>query len=234
MPDTIVHTYYYRYRTHKENLKLVDAQDEQRLLRCQKEYLDLEVRKFLRKKLLCYHQMEQDLLRQELNKRQQQLEQAHSMLLRHHEKTQELEYRQQKAVHALREEQVKNQHDTELANQYEYMKRSERELRKKHAMEVKQQPKSLKQKEMMVRKQFRDTCKTQTKQYKALKSQILATTPKDEQKTVIKKLKEEQRRKLALLGDQYEQSIAEMLQKQCLRLDESQEVCNSSYLWFEA
>lgn len=28
------------------------------------------------------------------------------MLLRHHDKTQELEYRQQKAVHALREEQV--------------------------------------------------------------------------------------------------------------------------------
>lgn len=110
-----------------------------------------------------------------------------------------------------------------MANQAEYMKRSERELRKKHALEVKQQPKSLKQKEMMVRKQFRETCKVQTKQYKALKAQILASTPKDEQKAVIKKLKEEQRRKLALLGDQYEQSIAEMLQKQCLRLDESQE-----------
>lgn len=77
---------------------------------------------------------------------------------------------------------------------------------------------------MMVRKQFRETCKVQTKQYKALKAQILAYTPKDEQKAVIKKLKEEQRRKLALLGDQYEQSIAEMLQKQCIRLDESQEV----------
>lgn len=66
------------------------------------------------------------------------------MLLRHHEKTQELEYRQQKAVHALRDEQVKSQHDTELANQQEYMKRCERELRKKHALEIKQQPKSLK------------------------------------------------------------------------------------------
>lgn len=43
---------------------------------------------------------------QELCKKQQQLEQAHSMLLRHHEKTQELEYRQQKAVHNLRDDQV--------------------------------------------------------------------------------------------------------------------------------
>lgn len=70
------------------------------------------------------------------------------------------------------------------------------------------------QKEMQIRKQFRETCKIQTRQYKALKAQILQTTAKDEQKAVIKKLKEEQRRKLALLGDQYEQSIAEMLQKQ--------------------
>lgn len=73
------------------------------------------------------------------------------------------------------------------------------------------------QKEMQIRKQFRETCKIQTRQYKALKAQILQTTAKDEQKAVIKKLKEEQRRKLALLGDQYEQSIAEMLQKQSVR-----------------
>lgn len=73
------------------------------------------------------------------------------------------------------------------------------------------------QKEMQIRKQFRETCKIQTRQYKALKAQILQTTAKDEQKVVIKKLKEEQRRKLALLGDQYEQSIAEMLQKQSVR-----------------
>ncbi|XP_019871836.2 serine/threonine-protein kinase Tao [Aethina tumida] len=208
----------------KENLKQIDMQEEQRLLRNQKEHLELETRKFRRKKLLAYHQLEQELLRQELNKRQNQLETAHNILLRHHEKTQELEYRQQKTVHALREEQVRNQHDTEQANQTEYMKRAERELRKKHALELKQQPKSLKQKEMLVRKQFRETCKVQTKQYKALKAQILSTTPRDQQKVIIKKLKEEQRRKLALLGDQYEQSIAEMLQKQCIKLDESQEL----------
>lgn len=211
-------------QSQKDNLKQVDAQEEQRLLMGQRAELDLELRKFRRKRLFAYHQLEQNLLRQELHKRQQQLEQAHAMLLRHHEKTQELEYRQQKAVHALREEQLKNQHDTELANQAEYMKRTEREMRKKHALELKQQPKSLKQKEMMVRKQFRETCKVQTKQYKALKAQILMNTPKEQQKTVIKKLKEEQRRKLALLGDQYEQSIAEMLQKQCIKLDESQEL----------
>ena len=43
---------------------------------------------------------------QELSKKQLQLEQAHGMLLKHHEKTQDLEYKQQKNVHSLREDQV--------------------------------------------------------------------------------------------------------------------------------
>ena len=122
--------------------------------------------------------------------------------------------KQQKSVHHLREDQLRRQHDTELNNQNEYMKRAQRELKKKHGLELKQQPKSLKQKEMLIRKQFRDTCKIQTRQYKALKAQILQSTPKDEQKVIIRKLKEEQRRKMALLGEQYEQTIADMLQKQ--------------------
>ena len=73
----------------------------------------------------------------------------------------------------------------------------------------------------MIRKQFRDTCKIQTRQYKALKAQVLQSTSKEEQKTIIRKLKEEQRRKMALLGEQYEQTIADMLQKQS--------VCTNSY-----
>ena len=51
-------------------------------------YLSLQVRKFRRRRLVQYHDLEQDLLREELNKRQNQLESAHSMLLRHHEMTQ--------------------------------------------------------------------------------------------------------------------------------------------------
>ncbi len=73
-----------------------------------------------------------------------------------------LEYRQQRAVHQLRDEQIRKQHQTELANQQEYNLKRENELREKHALEVKQQPKSLKQKELQIRKQFRETCKTQT------------------------------------------------------------------------
>ncbi|XP_076367355.1 serine/threonine-protein kinase Tao-like isoform X1 [Tachypleus tridentatus] len=211
-------------RSHKEDVLHRQAVAVHRLQREQTDYHKLEIRKFRRRKLLQYHQLEQDLLREELNKRQSQLEQAHTLLLHHHDGTQELAYRQQRSVHQLKDEQVRKQHQTELANQQEYNSRRERELRKKHAMEVKQQPKSLKHKELQIRKQFRETCKIQTRQYKAWKNQILATTPKEEQKAVIKKLKDEQRRKLAILGEQYEQSIAEMLQKQSIRLDESQEM----------
>lgn len=104
---------------------MAEAAEEQRLLRVQKNYVELEMRKFKRKKICSLHDLENQLLRdvssqglrsakgfqilisQELSKKQQQLEQAHSMLLRHHEKTQDLEYRQQKSVHALREDQVR-------------------------------------------------------------------------------------------------------------------------------
>merc|ERR1719204_432786 len=172
---------------HKENFKEMDAAESQRLVRGQKDRLDYEVRKFRRRRLVKYHDLEQDLLREELNKRQNQLESAHSMLLRHHEMTQELETKQQRSVHGIREGQLTTQHRTELGNQEEYMKRSQRELKKKHALELKQQPKSLKQ------------------------------------KNVLKKLKEDQRRKMAMLGEQYEQTIAEMLQKQSIHLDEAQE-----------
>lgn len=48
----------------KENLKQMEAQEEQRLIRCQKDYLEVEVRKFKRKKLLSYHIFEQELLRE--------------------------------------------------------------------------------------------------------------------------------------------------------------------------
>lgn len=190
--------------------------------------LEIQVRKFRRRKLLQFHLLERDLLTDELNKRHQQLMNAHSMLIKHHEVSVDLEFKQQRSVHHLRDDQIRKQHQTEQNNQLEYNARRENELRKKHALEVKQQPKSLKQKEMQIRRQFRETCKIQTKQYKAWKAQVLAIQPKNDQRVnrqrVINKLKEEQVRKLNLLGEQYEQSVAEMLQKQSIKLDETQEM----------
>lgn len=81
---------------------------------------------------------------QELNKKQTLKDLECAMLLRHHESTQELEFRQLSLVQRTRADLIRTQHQTELTNQMEYNKRREQELRQKHAMEVRQQPKSLK------------------------------------------------------------------------------------------
>ncbi|XP_060941921.1 serine/threonine-protein kinase TAO1-like isoform X1 [Limanda limanda] len=207
----------------KENIQHFQAEEEANLLRRQRQYLELECRRFKRRVLIARHNVEQDLAREELNKRQTQKDLEHAMLLRHHESMQELEFRHLGTIQKARADLIRTQHQTELTNQLEYNKRRERELRRKHVMEVRQQPKSLKSKELQIKKQFQDTCKTQTRQYKALRNHLLESTPKSEHKAVLKRLKEEQTRKLAILAEQYDHSINEMLSTQALRLDEAQE-----------
>uniref|UniRef100_A0A8C9Y6F6 non-specific serine/threonine protein kinase n=1 Tax=Sander lucioperca TaxID=283035 RepID=A0A8C9Y6F6_SANLU len=207
----------------KENIQHFQAEEEANLLRRQRQYLELECRRFKRRILIARHNVEQDLAREELNKRQTQKDLEHAMLLRHHESMQELEFRHLGTIQRARAELIRTQHQTELTNQLEYNKRRERELRRKHVMEVRQQPKSLKSKELQIKKQFQETCKTQTRQYKALRNHLLETTPKADHKAVLKRLKEEQTRKLAILAEQYDHSINEMLSTQALRLDEAQE-----------
>ncbi|KAJ0000914.1 hypothetical protein NQD34_005934 [Periophthalmus magnuspinnatus] len=210
----------------KECLQQVQAEEETSLLRRQRQYYELQSRQYKRKMLLARHNLEQDLLREELNKKQTQKDLERAMLLRHHESTQELEFRQLALVQRTRAELIRTQHQTELTNQMEYNKRREQELRQKHSVEVRQQPKSLKSKELQIKRQFQETCKIQTRQYKALRNHLLESTPKADHKAVLKRLKEEQTRKLAILAEQYDHSVNDMLSTQAvskLRLDETQE-----------
>lgn len=71
-------------------------------------------------------------------------------------------------------------------------------------------------KELQIKKQFQDTCKIQTRQYKALRNHLLESTPKPEHKTMLKRLKEEQTRKLAILAEQYDHTINNMLSTQAV------------------
>ncbi|XP_060641408.1 serine/threonine-protein kinase TAO3 isoform X2 [Anolis sagrei] len=212
-----------RISKHKENLQHTQAEEEAHLLSQQRLYYDKNCRFFKRKTMLRKHELEQQNIREELNKKRTQKEMEHAMLIRHDESTRELEYRQLHTLQKLRMDLIRLQHQTELENQLEYNKRRERELHRKHVMELRQQPKNLKAMEMQIKKQFQDTCKVQTKQYKALKNHQLEVTPKSEHKTILKSLKDEQTRKLAILAEQYEQSINEMMASQALRLDEAQE-----------
>lgn len=181
-----------------------------------------ELRKFRREQLLQRQNLEKVLLTEEMNMLESQNELSHSMLIRHHECTQDLEFRHLNSVHRLRRDQQQNQHQTEYTSQVDYNKRLEMELRKKHLFELKMQPKTLKAREMHIKKQYRNALKTQTLQYKALQKQTLERAPKEQHKELTKLLREEKMRKMADLSVQYDQSISEMLQRQTLKLDENQ------------
>ncbi|XP_051806959.1 serine/threonine-protein kinase TAO3 isoform X1 [Acanthochromis polyacanthus] len=212
-----------RLSKHKENMQHSQAEEEAHLLAQQRVFYDRNCRAFKRKVMIKRHDLEQEQIREELNKKKTQKEMEHAMLIRHDESTQELEQRQLKTLQKLRMDLIRLQHQTELENQIEYNNRRERELHRKHVLELRQQPKNLKALELQIKKQFQDTCKVQTKQYKALRHHQMEVTPKAEHKTVLKALKDEQTRKLAILAEQYEQSINEMMASQALRLDEAQE-----------
>ena len=70
----------------------------------------------------------------------------------------------------------------------------------------------MKEKEAMIKKQFQENVKVQEKQYKAFKNHVLEKTQKREQKTVIKRMKTERKRKMALLWEQYEKTITDLHQ----------------------
>ncbi|XP_057355483.1 LOW QUALITY PROTEIN: serine/threonine-protein kinase TAO1-like [Manis pentadactyla] len=206
-----------------ENIQHLQAAEKTDLLQHQRQCLGLQCRRFQRKIFLGRCNLEQDLVMEELNKRQTQMDLEHATLLRHHESMQELEFRQLNTRQKMRSELIRLQHQAELTNQLEHNKRREQGLRRKHAMEVQQQSKSLKSKKLQIKKQFQDTCKIQTRQYKALRKLLRESTPKSERKAVLKRLKEEQTRKLAILAEQCDHSIREMLSTQALHLDEAQE-----------
>uniref|UniRef100_A0A8C6TUS8 Serine/threonine-protein kinase TAO3 n=1 Tax=Neogobius melanostomus TaxID=47308 RepID=A0A8C6TUS8_9GOBI len=212
-----------RLSKHKENIQHSQAEEEAHLLGQQRVFYERNCRGFKRKVMIKRHESEQEQIREELNKKKTQKEMEHAMLIRHDESTQELEQRQLRSLQKLRMDLIRLQHQTELENQIEYNNRRERELHRKHVLELRQQPKNLKALELQIKKQFQDTCKVQTKQYKALRHHQMEVTPKAEHKTVLKALKDEQTRKLAILAEQYEQSINEMMASQALRLDEAQE-----------
>ncbi|KAK2505822.1 hypothetical protein MC885_010214 [Smutsia gigantea] len=128
----------------KQNIQHFQAEEETNLLQCQRQYLELECHHFKRRMLLGCHNLEQDLVIEELHKRQTQKDLEHAMLLRQHESMRELEFCHLNRIQKMRCELIRLQHQTELTNQLEYNKRRERELRRKHVMEVRRQRKSLK------------------------------------------------------------------------------------------
>lgn len=69
-------------------------------------------------------------------------------------------------------------------------------------------------KETQIKKQFRHALKIQSRQFKVYQAQLLQGTPKEEQKEMNLRLKEEQNRKIASLGIQYDNNIKKMISDQ--------------------
>ena len=69
-------------------------------------------------------------------------------------------------------------------------------------------------KEQEIKRQFQDAAKIQQKQFKVYRTHQLAKTSKAEQKDLMKRMKEEQLRRMAMLSQQYDASIAEMIERQ--------------------
>lgn len=214
-------------RNHKETLVQQQSREEQALVKKQKEKVERELRKLKGRLLLDRHAKQQDQIREEIRKRRDAKEMEQYMALRHHDQIRAMELSHMEQIQALRTEQMEKQFSTELTNQEEYNRKSNNELAKKHALETKQHPKNLKAKEQSIKKQLRETLKVQEKQYKLLASQILSNASRDQsreqQKSILKRLKEEQHRKMAILAEEYRHRAQEMLQTQSLKLTESQE-----------
>lgn len=162
------------------------------------------------------------LLQEELNVMQSHKDQVQEMRRRHLCSTIELQYHQLQSLHDVRMDHLSKQHASEWDNQLAYSKKADRELRKKHVLELKEHPKSLKMSESQIKRQYHNTVRIQQKQYKALQKQMIATVPKERHREVLRQTKEEQMRKIAMLALQYERTIADMAQKQTVKIDETQ------------
>lgn len=185
--------------------------------------LEEEIVRFRRQQLNNLHALEERLDDEDVNVQERQMETRHGLLSKQHEMTRDLEIQHLNELHAMKKRHLETQHEAESASQNEYTTRQQEELRKKHAMQSRQQPRELKIQEAQIRKQYRQVVKTQTRQFKLYLTQMVQVIPKEEQKEMTYRMKQEQMQKVALLASQYESQIKKMVQDKTVKLESWQE-----------
>ncbi|CAG9534831.1 unnamed protein product [Cercopithifilaria johnstoni] len=203
------------------NARRTDA--EAIFTREQKITMENEIRRLKGVRMIEMHALVEKLIADELKFKGKQLETSHALLRKHHEQTKELELSLLIESQRMKRRHLDKQHEAETSNQLHYNQRVTDETMKRHALQSKQQPKELKAKELQIRKQYRQAVKTQLRQSKLLQAQVLSSTPKEEHREMIIKLKEEQKRKLATLAGQYESTIESLLRNLTVKLESWQE-----------
>uniref|UniRef100_A0A0R3RQN7 non-specific serine/threonine protein kinase n=1 Tax=Elaeophora elaphi TaxID=1147741 RepID=A0A0R3RQN7_9BILA len=189
----------------------------------QKITMENEIRRLKGVRMIEMHALIEKLTADELKFKRKQLETSHALLRKHHEQTKELELSLLIESQRMKRRHLEKQHEAETSNQLQYNQRVTDEIMKRHALQSKQQPKELKAKELQIRKQYRQAVKTQLRQSKLLQAQVLSSTPKEEHREMIIKLKDEQKRKLATLAGQYESTIESLLRDLTVKLESWQE-----------
>lgn len=185
--------------------------------------LEEEIVRYRRQQLNNLHALEERLDDEDVNVQERQMDTRHGLLSKQHEMTRDLEIQHLNEHHVMKRRHLETQHEAESASQNEYTTRQQDELRKKHAMQSRQQPRELKIQEAQIRKQYRQVVKTQTRQFKLYLTQMVQVVPKDEQKELTSRLKQDQMQKVALLASQYESQIKKMVQDKQVKLESWQE-----------
>ncbi|EGT54717.1 hypothetical protein CAEBREN_08722 [Caenorhabditis brenneri] len=185
--------------------------------------LEEEIVRYRRQQLNNLHALEERLDDEDVNVQERQMDTRHGLLSKQHEMTRDLEIQHLNEHHLMKRRHLETQHEAESASQNEYTTRQQDELRKKHAMQSRQQPRELKIQEAQIRKQYRQVVKTQTRQFKLYLTQMVQVVPKEDQKELTSRLKQDQMQKVALLASQYESQIKKMVQDKQVKLESWQE-----------
>uniref|UniRef100_A0A915CUD8 non-specific serine/threonine protein kinase n=1 Tax=Ditylenchus dipsaci TaxID=166011 RepID=A0A915CUD8_9BILA len=210
-------------KTAKQELLATKTQAEKKFAAEQSASLDAELKNAKHQQLIQHSTLEKQLVTNELNIRARQIDVLHALLRKYQEVTKQMEMTHFKEIESMKKRHLDSQHESEINNQQDYNKRAMEDLRKQHALQSKQQPRELRNKETQIRKQFRQAVKIQTRQFKAYQTQMVNTVPREEQKELLNRLKDEQNRKIAALADQYENTIERMVTDQTVKLESWQE-----------
>lgn len=171
-----------------------------------------------------FHKLEYELLLNEINEQKAVLIKNHHLLEHHLNSTYHLKQRHINILQKSKYEYLCSEIAEEKTNYQNYSQRRRREMKKKHSNEVKQHPKNLKQQQLNIRKEYKNQYNVQNKEYKLYKEKILNTTPKDQVREKLERIKDEQNRKFSLLYEHYKKNVDSVYQEQNLKLNSGQQI----------
>uniref|UniRef100_A0A1I8IMJ4 non-specific serine/threonine protein kinase n=2 Tax=Macrostomum lignano TaxID=282301 RepID=A0A1I8IMJ4_9PLAT len=176
--------------------------------------LETQMRACKRRGLLTMLQFEREAAEHDIALRSQQKDMQNALLMEHHERIKKMEEEQLSALHRLKIDQMREQHNMERTNQDEFFRKQTDDLNRRQQVESKNLPKNLKLRIQSVRKQYTDTVKIQESQFKYLEKQVSQSQrPKDEQREELRRIRTDKETKLTSLQEQYNWSIIDLKQK---------------------